>query len=129
MFLLRQPIIKQLYHNILATICGCTMWHIVSEKIIITQTREFPIYLYNTHNKTDTFACPSTASVVIALSPSSLISLSTNNTSGVHIDMSIFGNTSTVLTDYQSAIVLPEGIKIVHCNPIIIHKIEKNTVT
>jgi hypothetical protein len=128
MFLLRQPIIKQLYHNILATLCGCILWYIVSEKIIITQSREIPIYVYNTHNMTDAFSCPATASIIIALSPSSLLSLPSNNI-GVHIDMSIFSKNSTVLMDYQNAIVLPKGINIVHCNPIIIHKIEKNAVT
>jgi hypothetical protein len=108
-------------------LCGCVIWYIVSEKIVIIQTREIPIHLYNTHNIIDIFTCPATASIIVALSPSSLLSLPTHEI-GVHIDMSILSKQSTVLTDYQTAIVLPKGIKIVHCNPIIIHKIEKNIV-
>jgi len=128
MLLHKQLIIKQLYHNILATICGCTLWYIVSEKVIITQTRDIPIFLYNTNNREDTFCCPATASVIFALSPAAAFALPMNDM-GVHIDMSILSKDSTVLMEYQSAIVLPRGIKIVHCNPIIIHKVEKNIVT
>ncbi|HTM06332.1 MAG TPA: hypothetical protein VL201_03760 [Patescibacteria group bacterium] len=128
MLLHKQLILKQLYHNILATICGCTLWYIVSEKVIITQTRDIPIYLYNTNNREDTFCFPATASVTLALSPGSAFTLSINDI-GVHIDMSILSKDSTVLVEYQSAIVLPRGIKIVHCNPIIIHKVERTIVT
>jgi hypothetical protein len=128
MLLHKQLILKQLYHNILATICGCILWYIVSEKIIITQTRDIPIFLYNTNNREDTFYFPETASVTLALSPASAFALPMNDM-GVHIDMSILSKDSTVLMEYQSAIVLPRGIKIVHCNPIIIHKVEKNIVT
>lgn len=122
----KQQIVKQLCHNIAATICGCILWYIVAEKIIITQTKEVPIYFYNTHDTTDAFSYPSTACITIALSPSLLLSVPTKNIA-VHIDAHTLPKSNTVLTKYHHAIVLPKGIKIVHCNPIIIHKIEKNT--
>lgn len=126
MSITKQQIVKQLCHNIAATICGCILWYIVAEKTIITQTKEVPIYFYNINTMAENFSYPSTATITIAVSPSLLLSLSTKDIA-VHLDAHKLPKNSTVLTEYQSAIVLPKGIKIVHCNPIIIHKLEKNT--
>jgi hypothetical protein len=98
----------------------------VSEKIIITHTKEVPIYFYNTQSDSYTLAYPAKACITIALSPSALLSLPAN-TIKVHIDAHALSKEHTVLTKYHNAIVVPKGIKIVHCNPIIIHRLEKNT--
>lgn len=117
---------RQLLHSIIATMCGCLLWYSIAEKITITQTKEIPIHVYNINDTKENICFPPTTLVTICVSPLTLLSTDTNNLS-VHIDAQKLKENTTIITNYHDTIILPKDIKIVHCNPITIHKITNNT--
>lgn len=121
-------IVRQVLHSILATMCGCMLWYSIAHKITITQTKEIPVCLYNIDQTKESLYCAPTTLITISFSPLTLLSTPINNIS-VHIDAKKINQNTTIITDYHETISLPPGIKIVHCNPITIHKITKNTLS
>lgn len=123
----KNTLLTNFIHNTTATICGCILWYSVTQNIIITKSKEIPIHVYNKENEKDMLYCPSTVLITFTLSPFTLLSASIEDIA-VHIDAAKIPPHHSVLTNYHHSIVLPRGIKIVHCNPIIIHKVNQSSV-
>lgn len=123
----KNTLLTNLIHSTTATICGCIIWYIVTQNIFITKSKEISIHVYNKENEKDMLYCPSTVLITFTLSPFTLL-LASIEEIAVHIDATKIPPHHSVLTNYHHSIVLPRGIKIVHCNPIIIYKVNQSSV-
>ncbi|RTL05911.1 hypothetical protein EKK58_06795 [Candidatus Dependentiae bacterium] len=121
-------IVKQLIHSIIATACGCMLWYTTAQKITVTQTKEIPVCLYNVDETNNNLYCQPTTLITISFSPLTLLSTPLTNIS-VYIDAKTIHQPTTIVKNYHETIDLPPDIKIVHCNPITIHKVTKNTLS